>query len=919
MKTKILAIISVLVLTSFECFGQKAFTVRFDSCGGSAVQEQTLKPGEAVKAPSHPTREGWTFVGWYTDGGAEINMWDFLNDRVSGNMTLYAGWLQPDGKHLLLNAYATEEELASPYVAATLHELGEYNEAQHSLTFPEGTTIYIAPGVYWTNLDCRRGFPFDDSGYVAPGPNVGLSILGANVSFIGLTRNPEDVRICGNRGEGGARGLGASGSWYTIAVSTDFHGENITFANYAQEDLIYPRDPSQNLSKRIDSKNHAEVMRTAGRNADRMYFENMRFVGYLNMMYTFSPLRAYFKDCFLQCTDDSVFSGQMNVYENCTFHFFDNHPAWASGGAGGINALLGCRIVGMPQMTHPFVSFSKMASGRDGITATGIYAVIDCNFSGRIQSVEWENKTREYARYAVHNNTIGDEGTALVISAASPELSVEYSGDALKAFKVGDEYNIYNLLKGDDGWDPRGQNCAAWAPYANLPFRFLLGFTGKTLHSGETGAGNTIVMTPAPLPASSVDYGKVVWKYDESLLIGSVDPKTGVLTLNAKPNDSGAIVRTSVTCTLENGVSAGAGVEIYPVPVASPVLRSPSLKIGKGSATLSYRLDNNSFRDVSRIDWYREKGPDTSDGIHVGTMRNDDAGLFVDDPFKTYPLSRYDEGYYLRAVITPKYEFSPSAEQSVSITTSRPVTARDIVSDVLTTDFRNVFITNEDPASVSGRWFVDGEGTPWAWGLGSNGADGLWGFQNNNRSANPARLVFAQAGKYGDMSLTLDYSTGKVEGMGFGGNNCYMDIFIKYDPVTRKGYGLHVHRVPATTNGNLWTLCRYDGDTRTDLTEGVLSCAFMPNSTLTVSVEGNTLRVTASTASQKTPLQVKENLPEKMDISWTDPTGSLGADTSGSFGFRIFNSGTASYSYSAGTNNCVMLHKVTVESDQLVL
>ena len=912
---RILAILGLtLALTASEAYCRN-FTVKFDSCGGSEVASVDAASGARLQAPARPEREGMAFVGWYTDPNAEIRMWDFLNDRVSGSMTLYARWLKPDEKHLFLNAYASDKELASPYVARTLQELGTYDDTRHTLTFADGTTVYIAPGVYWTNLDCRKGFPFDDSGYVAPGPNVGLSILGNKISFIGLTADPEDVRVCGNRGEGGANGLGASGSWYTIAVSSDFYGKNITFANYAQEDLVYPRDPSQNLSKRIDSKNHAEVMRTADRNADRMFFENMRFVGYLNMMYTFTPKRAYFKDCFLQCTDDSVFSGQMDVYENCTFHFFDNHPAWAAGGPGGINALLGCRIVGMPQMTHPFVSFSKMGSGRDGKSASAIYAVIDCNFSGRIEYVEWENKTREYARYAVHGNTIGDDMKPLVISAAAPELSVEYTGDALKAFKVGDEYNIYNLLKGDDGWDPRGQNSAAWAPYANLPFRFLLGFSGQTLYSGETGDRNTIVMTPAPIPESSVDYGKLVWEYDETLLSGKVDPRTGVITLNAKPNTTGAIVKTSVKCILENGVSAGAGVEIYPVPVAAPVLSSASLKIGKGTASLSYKLDKKSYRDVSRIDWYREKGPATTDGEHVGTMRNDDAGLFMDDPFKLYPLSKYDEGFYLRAVITPKYEFSPLSESSVSVTTNRPITAKDVTESVLSTDFKNVPIANGNPADVKGRWFVDGEGTPWAWGLGSNGADGKWGLQNNNRAQNPARLVFAQTGKYGDMSLTMDYSTGKVEGMGFGGNNCYMDIMVKYDPETRTGYGLHVHRVPATTNGNLWTLCRYDGDTRTDLTEGVLSCAFMPNSTLTVSVEGNTLRVTGSTASGKTPLQIKENLPEKMDISWTDPTGALSADTNGSVAFRIFNSGTASYSYSAGTNNCVMIHKVTVDSD----
>ena len=295
--------------------------------------------------------------------------------------------LQLDETHRLLNAYATPAELQNPYIAATLQTLGELSANRRTLTLPAGTTVYIAPGVYWTDETYRRGFPFDDSGFVIDPPNTGLTIIGDNISFIGLTDDAEDVRICGNRGEGGARGLGANGSWYTLAVSTGFHAENITIANYAQEDLVYPRDPSQNISKRIDSKNHAEVLSGATRNLDRMYFRNVHFIGFLNMMAGFSPRRAYFKDCLFQCTDDSIFGGQINVYEDCTFHHFGNHPTWSGAAAGGINALLGCKLVGMPQMTQTTLSLAKNASPGNGAQASAIYALIDCDFSGRIEAV----------------------------------------------------------------------------------------------------------------------------------------------------------------------------------------------------------------------------------------------------------------------------------------------------------------------------------------------------------------------------------------------------------------------------------------------------------------------------------------------------------------------------------------------------
>lgn len=825
--------------------------------------------------------------------------------------------LQLDETHRLLNAYATPEELANPYVAATLQTLGELSADRRTLTLPAGTTVYIAPGVYWTDETYRQGFPFDDSGFVIAPPNVGLTLLGEGISFIGLTGDADDVRICGNRGEGGATGLGAGGSWYTLSVSTGFRAENITIANYAQEDLVYPRDPSQNISKRIDSKNHAEVLSGASRDIDRMYFRNVRFVGYLNMMAGFSPRRAYFLDCFFQCTDDSIFGGGVNVYEHCTFHHFGNHPTWSGAQAGGINALLGCELVGMPQMSHPFLSFAKNASPGNGAQASAIYAVIDCHFSGRIEQVWWENRVREDARYAVHGNTIGEPRRPLVISPEAPQLSVEYGAEALKAFKVGDEYNVYNLLKGDDGWDPKGQYRPEWEPYANLPYRFLLGYSGKELDSAVRGEGNLVTLTAAPVPASSVDLRQARWSYDRNLLEGSRDASGAVLALQAKPNESGAVIETPVECVLPNGVSAGVTLRILPVPVEAPVLTvDEPIRIRDGKAQLSYTTDHPEYRDVSRIDWYRLDG---AEYIHVGTSRCDAEGLFLDDPFVEYPLTRDDIGHRLCAIITPKYVFSPEGEVPYVVKTRRAVRARDVRGEALETDFKNVFIAAEDPAATQGRWFFDkpaGSPDPWAWGTGSNGSDGLWGLMNNGRGPEPGLLVFNRAGSFGDASLMLDYSSGKVEGQGFGGSGCYLDVMVKYDPATRSGYGVRIERVRATTNGTLWTLYRFAGEERTALTEGVLAAAFMPQSRLVVSVEGSTLRVSASTQSERTPLQVSERLPDRLDLSWTDPSGELGRNTFGGCALRIYNSGTPSYRYNAMSNNCVMLHGIRLEMDQ---
>ena len=70
------------------------YTVTFDSLGGTSVISKTANPGEKIEKPSNPSRKGYTFSGWYTSSTVmdATTMWDFTNNKVKSNMTLYAGW-----------------------------------------------------------------------------------------------------------------------------------------------------------------------------------------------------------------------------------------------------------------------------------------------------------------------------------------------------------------------------------------------------------------------------------------------------------------------------------------------------------------------------------------------------------------------------------------------------------------------------------------------------------------------------------------------------------------------------------------------------------------------------------------------------------------------------------------------------------
>ena len=53
---------------------------------------QTIKYGGKVAKPEEPKREGYTFLGWFTDEDS-TEPWDFEQDTVTGRLILYAGWI----------------------------------------------------------------------------------------------------------------------------------------------------------------------------------------------------------------------------------------------------------------------------------------------------------------------------------------------------------------------------------------------------------------------------------------------------------------------------------------------------------------------------------------------------------------------------------------------------------------------------------------------------------------------------------------------------------------------------------------------------------------------------------------------------------------------------------------------------------
>ncbi len=63
-------------------------TVSFDTDGGTAIADQTVRVGAKAEKPADPTKSGYTFAGWYKED-TFTTVFDF-DDAITADTTVYA-------------------------------------------------------------------------------------------------------------------------------------------------------------------------------------------------------------------------------------------------------------------------------------------------------------------------------------------------------------------------------------------------------------------------------------------------------------------------------------------------------------------------------------------------------------------------------------------------------------------------------------------------------------------------------------------------------------------------------------------------------------------------------------------------------------------------------------------------------------
>ena len=172
---------------------QQAVRISFESNGGSAVEDVIAAAGGAISAPQEPTKQGYSFAGWYKD--AELTEYFAFDVAPTENITLYARWIIKQG-NFLVNYVVNGQNVA------TLSVEGGTKIA------PIELDEYLVVSDWYTNDDYTAAFDFDTA--------IDKSTTLYAVAYTdGLTFDKGAV-------------IGYNGEWSKIVIPSIYNGVAVT-------------------------------------------------------------------------------------------------------------------------------------------------------------------------------------------------------------------------------------------------------------------------------------------------------------------------------------------------------------------------------------------------------------------------------------------------------------------------------------------------------------------------------------------------------------------------------------------------------------------------------------------------------------------------------------------------------------------
>lgn len=895
---------------------------------GEVLRTQSVKEGECA-FDWIPEKSGYDFDGWYTDSAATIE-YNF-SSQVTANISLYAKYtvkgadpaelqypvtLSKDGMQVTYGFEGEEKtidlgerciyidgRLSDEQIEGYDYVYNSFKQAMANLvdgTESDPMEVYIAPYVYWIHN------PNSEETTEAFGMYINCQYL----HIIGLTDDPYNVVIAGNYGHNeGYDG----GNWTMFSVRGDgLELRNVTFGDYCNVDLVYPLDPSLNMPKRTDNVTQGQIASYSG---DKLYAENCNFISRLNMMPFNNSQRALYVNCHMESTDDSLNGSSRSVYLGCDFQFYSGKPWYSTGGS----TLLNCTM----EIVHYNVS-DKVQQYLS--KAQSPYVVIDSQFISDYDvpvTIGWSDVLSPTFRSYYSNVTHNGEQITFDDGGKSPDAGVDLTGtQALKAYKLVDGdgniiYNVYNLLRGTDGWDPLNQKDKVTALGADDVATRMSASVIEGSYELETEA-NTATLGYALSGPQSSDYtsqAKVTWSIkpkDEKYvtIAPSADGTSCVVTPINDTDDIPTVVVTAKDVSgLEAAVALTVRAKVLPAPefASAPVIKQNS----DGTAQVDYTITGESA-DNSQIIWSVCDDAQGNNAKEVAIGRGS-------EPLKKITLEKAYVGKYLQVSILRKSVRSDYAAAADVYMLETPIADSGIAShESYSTDFAN-FPTDPQTEIAAGFWTVDGycpadtqegyipldgtevdgkysdkvagkwtpshvDNTKSSWAYGTGAKNGFLDYTGIYQTARGARLMYTPLeGDYGDMDVTLKVAPGKTASQGFGSDYQYMDVMIKFDTSTLTGYGLRIYR----TSGDScdFVLMQYKDGKSKEICEPVRSSCYLTECTIRVWTEDGKLNAHVESSQAQTQGAIDKGYAEKVDL-----TANIQSNTYG--GFCLLHTGT---------------------------
>lgn len=722
------------------------------------------------------------------------------------------------------------------------------------------TVIGIRPNVY----PLPGGAPLTPS----------MRITKDYITLLGLTNNRRAVVLADNRG----LRQGAEDNGYILDVNADgFTCKNLTIINYCNVDYEYPGDPSKNLKKRSDTITQAVALQAAG---DKHVYENVAILSRLDTMFLRTK-RSYFKNVYIEGTDDWLGGGQVGVWEDCTLVFPEGQGVMIA-----VNiAFFNCRFQATDGMRFYKVGFSSHLRPS---------ALIDCTvpINSLDARVAWmrEPAPPRPSFYSLTRNVRDINGDpAKIYDSAVGEPTFDYSRELseeeLRAFNP---WNLLRAVPGEepDDWDPAGvREKYEAAGQGALVYRIALNdgstpyYSSASLFGRSSQKATFSVRTGGPgatigawvTPTYAVD-PTITWSTQSDLV--ELDRTTGTVVMVTGRNTTEQAKWVAVNATASNGLYVTAWIYVEPqftdppAIIAGPTLRSPS----NGTVAVDYALDLGSKQDQSIVTW---SICDSAAGANERTV----AVSRGNEPLKTLALTPGYVGKYIMVSLAPKHQISESAA-STSVVSAAPIATSDIVTTFVSPNFRHFVVTPND-SFVSDMWTVSEN---WRIEAGENLENGY-----GIHSTNPASLLYQRDADTGDMQVDLLLRPDKTAGQVFsvpgspadeGPRNLHADIYIKYDPRTGNGYSLRFWRTTLSARKCMFQFYKIVDGAGTPLDDQqALTGVFKRDTHLTLKVSGEKLMATASNTSDDEVLQLESTIiPNRFGgagMSWSRGTSAI--------------------------------------------